>query len=231
MADRDSWASVAAALPQADRAARESQFWRSLATAWGWRAVLDAGCGAGFHVRLLRTLSVQAVGFDLAPAALLAAPRGLVLASDLLLPAVRPHAFDAVVCLGNTISLLAHRHAQGRALRMLASALRPGGILLLQGEDAGALVDAAPQARLRALGDGSSHLRVFHRRGRRVEMLAGVARPGEDTALVINWLLPTSPARLHPLARQSGLTAVDLPAPPPAGPPCSWWLALRAPTT
>jgi SAM-dependent methyltransferase len=229
MAGRDSWARVAAALPQGDRAARELPFWRSLATAWGWRAVLDAGCGAGFHVRLLRTLNVRAVGFDLAPAALLAAPRGLVLAGDLLVPALRPHAFDAVVCLGNTISLLADRHAQRGALCTLAAALKPGGTLLLQGEDSGALVEAAPQVRLRALGDGSFHLRVFHRRGRRVEMLAGVARPGEDTALATSWLLPTSPARLHSLARQCGLTAVDLPAPPPAGPPCSWWLALRAP--
>jgi len=218
---------VAAALPQGDRFVRETPFWRTLVTTWGWHAVLDAGCGAGFHVRLLRANGVDVVGFDLAPAALREAPRGLVMAADLLRPGVRAHAFDAVLCLGNTISLLANRHTQRQALGAMADALKPGGILLLQGEDAGALVSSAPQARVRTLADGSFHLRVFVRRGARVQMSAGVGRAGRDTSLATSWLLPTSPATLLGMTKQHGLAPVTLPAQPPAGPASSWWWALR----
>jgi SAM-dependent methyltransferase len=225
----EDWASVAAALPQRDRLARETPFWRSLVNTWGWRTVLDAGCGAGFHLRLLRATDVDVVGFDLAFAALREAPRGMVMAADLLRPGVHAHIFDAVLCLGNTISLLADRHAQRQALGALALALKPGGVLLLQGEDAGALVSSAPQARVRTLADGSFHLRVFVRRGARVQMLAGIARPGMDSTLATSWLLPTSPAALRGMARRLGLAPVALPAQPPAGPSSSWWWALRAP--
>jgi SAM-dependent methyltransferase len=228
MSDPEDWATVAAALPQGDRLAREMPFWCALVSSWGWRTVLDAGCGAGFHLRLLRGTNVDAVGFDLSPSALREAPRGMVMAAELLRPGVRARAFDAVLCLGNTISLLVDRHAQRQALGAMAEALKPGGIMLLQGENVGALVRLAPQARVRTLADGSLHLRIFVRRGARVQMSAGVARAGKDTALATSWLLPTSPATLQGMARRLGLAPVTLPAQPPSGPASSWWWALRA---
>jgi len=221
----DRWAVAAAALPTAERADRERPFWQALVAAWGWRRVADAGCGAGFHLELLRELGVSAAGFDLAVAAL---PRGaLAVAGDLLSPPLRPRAFDAVLCLGNTLSLLAGRAVQRRALSALAALVRPGGVVLLQGEDAGALVRQGPVVRTRTVAGGGVHVRVFEQHGRRVRMLAGVAS-GNRAALEEAWLVPTGAADVRRLARPVGLRGVDLPAQPPGG-GLGWWVALSAP--
>ena len=220
--DGDRWALAAAALPTAERAARERPFWQVLIAAWGWRRVADAGCGAGFHLELLRGLGVEATGFDLAVAAL---PRaGRAVAGDLLAPPLRPGAFDAVLCLGNTMSLLPDRAGQRRALAALGGLVRPGSIVLLQGEDAGALVRQGPVLRTRRV-EGGVHVRMFERRGRRVRMLAGVAG-GKETTLAEAWLVPTGAADVRRLARPLGLRRVELPAPPPVG-GSGWWVALQ----
>lgn len=221
--DGDRWAEAAAALPTAARAARERPFWQALIAAWGWRRVADAGCGAGFHLELLRGLGVSATGFDLALAAL---PRAAgAVAGDLLAPPLRPGTFDAALCLGNTISLLAGRSAQRRTLAELAALVRPGGAVVLQGEDAGALVREGPVLRTRQLEGGGVHVRVFERRGRRVRMLAGVAN-GNLAKLAEAWLVPTGPDDVVRTARPLGLRAVDLPVLPP-GVGTGWWVALQ----
>jgi SAM-dependent methyltransferase len=225
MSGVERWAAVAAALPQRERHARELPFWRALRDAWRWRRVADAGCGAGFHVALLRELEVETFGFDLATAAMPTALRDVLAAGDLLAPPFRAAGFDAVLCLGNTLSLLEGRGAQRAALAALAFLLRPGGVLLVQGEDAGALVAAGPVARVRALGDGGHHVRVFARRGRRVRMLAGVVRGSGDTPLEEAWLLPTGPVVLARLVRTLRLREIPLPLPVPGG-GAAWWCAL-----
>jgi SAM-dependent methyltransferase len=218
------WAEAAAALPTAERAARERPFWQALVGAWGWRRVADTGCGAGFHLDLLRGLGLEASGFDLAVVAL---PRGAgAVAGDLLAPPLRSGMFDAALCLGNTLSLLADRSEQRRALAALASLVRPGGIVLLQGEDVGALVRQGAVLRTRQVEGVGVHVRVFERRGRRVRMLAGVAA-GNQGRLAEAWLVPTGAGEVVRAARPLGLRRVPLPAPPPAG-GTGWWLALSA---
>ncbi|MCU0291594.1 MAG: class I SAM-dependent methyltransferase [Thermoanaerobaculaceae bacterium] len=224
MAQSD-FAGVAAALPEAARAERERPFWETLVGQHGWRWVLDAGCGGGFHLRLLQGLGVRAVGLDLAVAPLASQRGAPVLAGDVLAVPLRPVRFDAVLCLGNTFSLLADREAQRRALRALGELLAPGGMLLVQAEDAGTTVRDGPCLRTRRLPGGGVHVRVFERRGSRVRMLAGVADPGGDAALQGVWLLPTDASRLASMARPLGMVEVELPA-PPAGAPGSWWLGL-----
>ena len=222
--DADRWAATAAALPTAARAGRELPFWQALIAAWEWRRVADAGCGAGFHLVMLRDLGLDAIGFDLAVAAL---PRGTAaVAGDLLAPPLRPGAFDAALCLGNTISLLPDRAAQRRALAALATLVRPGGVVLLQGEDAGALVRQGPVVRTRQLEGSGVHVRVFERRGRRVRMLAGVAT-GDRASLAEAWLVPTGAGDVVRAARPLGLRRIDLPAQPP-GAGTGWWVALSA---
>ena len=103
------FAGVAAALPEAARADRERPFWETLVGQHAWRRVLDAGCGGGFHLRLLQGLGVRAVGLDLALTPLTSQRGAPVLAGDLLALPLRPACFDAVLCLGNTFSLLADR--------------------------------------------------------------------------------------------------------------------------
>jgi SAM-dependent methyltransferase len=216
---------VAATLPQAERRARELPFWSALAKRWGWHRVADAGCGAGFHLGLLRDLGVGAVGFDLALAALRAAPRHSVCAGDVLAPPVRPDAFDAVLCLGNTISLLPDRAAQRRALAVLAALLRPGGVLVLQGEDAARNVAGGPVVRTRRIDAETVHVRVFERRGRRVRMLASVAPTGGEAPVEETLLMPTSAATIRRTAGPLELSPVEIPAPPP-GSGAAWWVAL-----
>ena len=230
MSTHDRWAGSAASLPTDERSKREAPFWRRLAADLGWRLVVDAGCGAGFHVRLLRGLGVRVTGCDLSLSALLAGEHCGVAVSDLLAPALRPGLADAVLCLGNTFSLLPSRDAQRRALASLASLLRPGGALLIQGEDAAAAVADGPLLRTRALADGSVHVRAFERRGARIRMLAGAAAPGAEAPLHGVWLLPTSAAALARMARPLGLRSVPLPvAPPGAG--VTWWALLGTGST
>lgn len=226
MEGRDRWAAVAATLPQAERRARELPFWSALAERWKWRRVADAGCGAGFHLGLLRDLGVGAVGFDLAVAALRAAPGHLVCAGDVLAPPFRPDAFDAVLCLGNTISLLPDRAAQRRALAVLAALLRPGGVLVLQGEDAARNVARGPVVRTRRVDADTVHVRLFERRGRRVRMLASVAPTGGEAPVEETLLLPTTAATIRRSAGPLGLSPVEVPAPPP-GSGAAWWAALQ----
>jgi SAM-dependent methyltransferase len=227
MRESERWTGSAASLPTDERSRREAPFWRRLAADLGWRLVIDAGCGAGFHVRLLRGLGIRVVGCDLSLAALLTGERRGVAACDLLAPALLPDVADAVICLGNTVSLLPSRDAQRRALSSLASLLRPGGALLLQGEDAAAAVADGPLLRTRKLADGSVHVRAFERRGARVRMLAGAAAPGAEAPLHGVWLLPTNAASLVRMARPLGLRPVPLPVAPP-GAAVTWWVLLQA---
>lgn len=226
MGGHDRWAGSAASLPTDERSRRELPFWTQVATDLGWRTVVDAGCGAGFHVKLLRGIGIRVAGCDLSLSALLAGERHGVAVSDLLAPALRPGAADAVLCLGNTFSLLPSRDAQRRALTSLASLLRPGGALLLQGEDAAAAVASGPLLRTRALADGSIHVRAFERRGARVRMLAGAAAPGAEAPLHGVWLLPTNAASLARMARPLGQRPAPLTVEPP-GAAVTWWVLLE----
>ncbi|HPC84344.1 MAG TPA: methyltransferase domain-containing protein [Thermoanaerobaculaceae bacterium] len=217
---------AAAALPEEQRAERERPFWLELTRRRGWQRLADAGCGGGFHRRLLAKLGLQVVGFDRALVPLAPQRPGLVLAADVAAPALRPASFDGVLCLGNTVSLLPDRGAQRQALAALAALLRPGGLLVVQAEDAGVTAASGARLRARAVAGGGIHVRAYERRGHRVRMLVGVVQPGEDAAAEAVWLLPTSAARLAALARPFGLRETLLP-PPPAGPEASWWLALE----
>lgn len=225
MTASDRWARTAAALPTGARAERERRFWDALSQAWRWRRVVDAGCGSGFHLGLLGELGVEAVGFDLALAVLPRGAAGRTFAADLRYPALRAGAFDAALCLGNTLSLLASRSAQLEALGALAALVREGGVVLVQGEDVGALVAGGPVVRTRRLGDGTTHVRVFDRVGRRVAMYAGVVADDAAASLDRTWLLPTSAPALRRLARAVGLAPAVLPVAPPGGGP-TWWSAL-----
>jgi SAM-dependent methyltransferase len=225
----DSWAVVAAALPQQARAEHERPFWQALARSFGWRKVVDAGCGGGFHLRLLRELAVDAVGFDAALEALAGRSVAEVVCADILRAPFADGTFDATLCLGNTISLLPSRSLQRDGLSALMRLVRPGGLVLLQGEDTGALVVGGPVVRARSLNEAAVHVRVFERVGRRVRMLAGVVAGATDAPLQATWLLPTSAETVARLARSLGLVVVPLPVPPPTS-SAGWWAAFSVPS-
>lgn len=229
MPDSGKWAEVATALPTVARAERERPFWQALAASWGWRKVADAGCGAGFHVRLLEEIGVQAVGFDAVLEAVRDRRGAPLVVADIASPPLREGSFDATLCVGNTLSLLSSRAAQRGALGALARVVRPGGVVVLQGEDAGELVAGGAVIRSRRLNDGALHVRAFERSGRRVRMLAGVVRDGTNSALETAMLLPTSSAALARMTRDLGFERVKLPLSPPEG-DAAWWFALSVPS-
>jgi SAM-dependent methyltransferase len=226
----DGWAAAAAVVPQAARAERERPFWHAMVAHFGWRTVADAGCGAGFHLSLLRDLGVDGVGFDAALGVLAGHLVAKAAGADLLRPPFADGAFDAALCLGNTISLLPSRAAQREGLAALMRVTRAGGLVLLQGEDAGNLAAAGPMVRTRRLDETSVHVRVFERVGRKVRMLTGVAREGHDATLEEARLLPTSERTLSRMAGGLGLVRAALPAPPPGG-TAAWWAAFSVPST
>lgn len=221
------WATLLA-LPEGDRGQRERPFWSALIASFGWRRVLDAGCGGGFHMRMLSGLGVDTVGLDSALAPLAQRRQRRTAVADLLATPFRPSSCDAVMSLGNTFSLLPDRRTQRLAITALGALLRPGGVLLLQGEDVAANAGHEALARLRDLKDGRLHLRVFRRRGRRVEMLVGLVPAQGDAELEVATLLPTTGNVLLRLGQAGGLEPVELPATPPGG-ASTWWLALRRP--
>ena len=108
------------------------------------------------------------------------------------------------------------------------SLLRPGGVLLLQGEDAGALVAGGVTVRTRLVGDAEAHVRLFAPVGRRVRMFAGVAPLGGDAVLEQVELGPTSPRDVARMARSLGLDEVALPLAPPSSAAATWWFAATA---
>ncbi|HPW54348.1 MAG: methyltransferase domain-containing protein [Thermoanaerobaculaceae bacterium] len=218
---------VAAVLPERQRVERERPFWQALAAAHGWARVVDAGCGGGFHRRLLTALGVEVVAFDRALAPLVQQRPGPLLAADLTAPPLRAASFDAAFCLGNTLSLLPDRSMQRRALAALGELLKPGGTLVLQAEDASITVEAGAKVRTRALPDGRIHVRAYERHGNRIHMLVGIVAPGDDAPLETVRLLPTSASQIATLARSLGLAPVPL-RPPATGAVGTWWLALRA---
>lgn len=108
----------------------------------GCQRVLDAACGTGMHVLALAKRGLTASGADLSTgmierARANAAEAGLAVdfrAAGFgdLARSFAPGAFDAVLCLGNSLPHAVGPGALEGALRDFADCLQPGGLLLLQ---------------------------------------------------------------------------------------------------
>lgn len=118
--------------------ARE-QFFRQLFTKYGVREVLDCACGTGHDLMMFHSLDCHILGSDLSQSMLTQARRNLAEA-ELDVPLVRADfchlpdyfdtAFDAVVCLTNSINEVLTDAETIQALRSMRSVLRTGGILV-----------------------------------------------------------------------------------------------------
>lgn len=94
--------------------------------------VLDAGCGPGRHLRVLRATGVRAVGVDIsARFCAIAAEEGAAVARADVLALPFAARFDAVVSLCQGGFGLLGGAADRDAMAQLASVLRPGGRLAL----------------------------------------------------------------------------------------------------
>ena len=104
--------------------------------------VLDAACGTGQHATALAKKGLRVSGADLsAPMIELAEKHAAAAGVELdlrtvgfggLAPAFGISAFDAVLCLGNSLPHVLHPSDLQAALIDFAACLRPGGLLLIQ---------------------------------------------------------------------------------------------------
>ncbi len=124
------------------RLASEGPFLRAVLAEAGAQRVLDAACGSGGHALALADWGFAAAGADVSEGMISmarqkAAGRGLdvpfAVADFTELPAqYEAGAFDAVLCLGNSLPHLLTQEQLLAALRGMAAVLRPGGLLVTQ---------------------------------------------------------------------------------------------------
>lgn len=105
------------------------------------RRVLDFACGSGGHALWLAERGYAVVGLDISPAMIRLARQkaqahGVDVSFEVIGPGEMPTLpgapFDAVLCLGNSLPHLLTQDELIAALRAMARALRPDGVLILQ---------------------------------------------------------------------------------------------------
>ena len=138
------------------RARREGTFYRDLLNAAGARRVLDAATGSGFHAILLAEAGFDVTATDGAPAMVDKARENVAQhdvdvrceVSDWRdLASLDADAFDAVLCLGNSLSHLFDGDDLVETLETFNTVLVEGGTLILDQRNHDAILDgtAPPQ--------------------------------------------------------------------------------------
>jgi glycine/sarcosine N-methyltransferase len=121
------------------RLAAEGSFLKSVLEDVGARRVLDAACGSGGHALWLAQQGYEVTGADVSPV-MIALARQKAAAAKLEAPFIVSDlanlqasiAYDAVLCLGNSLPHLLTQDDLVAALRGMAGVLRTGGTLVLQ---------------------------------------------------------------------------------------------------
>lgn len=102
------------------------------------RRVLDVACGTGQHAAMFHSWGLAVEGADLAPnmieraRAAFGEPAGLRWAvRSFADPIETTEPFDTAVCLGNSLALAPDKTIAERAVRCMADAVRPGGLIVI----------------------------------------------------------------------------------------------------
>jgi glycine/sarcosine N-methyltransferase len=121
------------------RLANEGPFYRRLFEDAGVRRVLDAACGTGHHAAMFRSWGLHVEAADINPEMIdycrsthgeSASLRWVV--RSFVEPASAAGAFDAVVCVGSSISLAPDVETVNRVIAAMLSVVRPGGVCVIQ---------------------------------------------------------------------------------------------------
>jgi SAM-dependent methyltransferase len=121
------------------RLSNEAHFFRTLFERVRARRILDVACGTGHHAAMFNRWGLEVLGVDASPQ-MVEFCRQRHGQSRLLRwtvgsfeqPLADPESFDAVVCVGNSLALAADQAAARDAVGRMLSALRGGGICIVQ---------------------------------------------------------------------------------------------------
>lgn len=123
------------------RLSREWPFYGEIFAKARVKTVLDCACGTGRHALLFKEHRFQVTGSDKDPAMIEAARQNaaarsaevpfVVSAFSELAVRFPPAFFDAVICVGNSLSQLRGPEDLRKALENMAAVTRPGGLLVL----------------------------------------------------------------------------------------------------
>ena len=117
----------------------ETPFYRHVFEEFGVRRVLDAACGTGRHARMFHEWGLEVEGADVSPAMIswcrrrYGEPKGLCwIERPFTQPVEASGAFDAVICVGNSLALADDSQTIEPAMAAMLSSLRPGGVCIVQ---------------------------------------------------------------------------------------------------
>ncbi|MHB9025201.1 MAG: class I SAM-dependent methyltransferase [Armatimonadota bacterium] len=170
------------------RLARERPFYAALFGEGQVRRILDVGCGTGQHTRMFAELGAEAIGLDPSEAMVLYArsqtpgdnPR-FVLGGFAEIPD-QPGPFDLIAILGNSLAYVRDAADLQVTMTACASALAPGGRLVIQTQNYDSLGDGRWLPLVaRKVGEREFiFLREYRPMGERVEFtLITLRRDGE----------------------------------------------------
>ena len=123
------------------RLAFEMPFFRSILQAYHVQTVLDTACGTGRHAIALAREGYQVTGTDISTnmidkarqnARIAGVDAGFKVVGFGALRQALSQAFDAIVCLGNSLPHITDSQALEATLADFAASLNPGGILVIQ---------------------------------------------------------------------------------------------------
>jgi SAM-dependent methyltransferase len=209
------------------RLAGEEPFYRRVLADAHAQSVLDVACGTGRHAAMFHAWGLRVEGADLSPnmirraRAAFGEPQGLRwvvrgFAEPAGVPSGSPAAFDAAVCVGNSLPLAPDMAAARQAIHRMFSCVRPGGVIIVQVLNLWRLEDGPClwQKCLRTtlpLGDVVV-LKGVHRSGSRGFVELVVMRPDGGPPLVCESLplLGIEAAELAEAARRGGASDVKL---------------------
>ena len=211
--------------PREERIRSEEPFWRELVARYGVRSVLDCACGTGGHPILFARLGCAAYGSDLSPRMVEAALANAVAAgvtvnlrvssfTELTSAFREDERFDAVICVGNSLTLAPTDDDVARALREMYALLNPGGVCVINifnwDRLAAEKLRIMPAAVAEKDGRELTFLRVFHHRGDVIDLnIVAVTREGGKavTEIFTAHQRPVGPARLMEFVEAAGFTS------------------------
>jgi SAM-dependent methyltransferase len=214
--------------PWEKREEGERRFYGDLFARFGTRSVLDCACGPGRHLLLFARLGLASAGSDLSPemvavARRLAASAGVevdlrVSSFTELDRAFGPdERYDAVVCIGNSLTLAPTDGDVALALRQMRGRLTDGGVAVLHIFNWDRVVREGirimPASRGQLDGRDLTFLRVFScdDEGIRLQIVV-MERLGEgvETTVLTARQRPVGPALLQRYLAEAGFGRVEL---------------------